>query len=588
MNNVFGNIVNKPWRTLALLVLTLFGIGLYGTGATAATLNAQVDRLDVGLNETVTLAVTLSEQAMTGAPDFSALDKDFDILSTSQSNEYNSINGQVESYTRWQLVLMPHRAGKLKIPPFTFRGSTSQEVTINVTDTPQPQGAFAGNQDIYLETELNKQSVYVQQQALLTLRLYTNTSLSNIEPEALKLTDARTEIVNENQYQRTINGRAYIVVERTYAIFPQKSGALEIPSMRWDLQLGSRAQSLFDRFGNRQLRRLRTETQTLTVKPTPDNYPNGKDWIPAKKLTLTQTWSSSPDKFKAGEPITRKLILRAEELGGSQLPRLTTKAPDSVNIYPDSPAIEETKSSQGITTTLRQTDAIVPTKAGQFELPPVEVTWWNTQTQKVEKATLPAQKIFVYSNGVDLDNNTTTGPVMSAPANSNTADQPAMPANKTVTADIRWKIAAGVFALLWLLFVYLYVRLSLKQPLKAYQNRTEPETTEKSRKPLTRNALKRELERAADNPQTLKNIVLEWANGFWPDNNITGLNQITEKLPQAEPLREQLHAIDATLYGKTVDKSWQVDAIFNAISNLEKAHKPTAAKNARHLKPLYG
>ena len=122
----------------------------------------------------------------------------------------------------------------------------------------------------------------------------------------LELDDAFVRPLEQNSFQRTINGRPWLVHEIRYAIFPEHSGTLEIPSQRFSARESTPRRSLFDLGGGgRQVRRS-TEPLTIEVLPRPDSFP-GSEWLPAGELTLEESWSTPPEALKVGESATRFL-----------------------------------------------------------------------------------------------------------------------------------------------------------------------------------------------------------------------------------------------------------------------------------------
>ncbi len=81
-----------------------------------AELSATANRTVLDSNETLQLRVRLDAQAFRSEPDFSPLQKDFEILSNNRQQQYSSVNGKAESYTDWNLTLMPKRTGIILIP----------------------------------------------------------------------------------------------------------------------------------------------------------------------------------------------------------------------------------------------------------------------------------------------------------------------------------------------------------------------------------------------------------------------------------------------------------------------------------------
>ena len=116
-----------------------------------AELTARVDRNILDTNETVQLVVRYSGQAITSEPDFTVLQKDFDILSSNRQQQYSWTNGQSQSYTDWNMVLMPKRSGVILIPSISYKNEVSNALEITVRAVNKIT-AGAGKQPLYTET----------------------------------------------------------------------------------------------------------------------------------------------------------------------------------------------------------------------------------------------------------------------------------------------------------------------------------------------------------------------------------------------------------------------------------------------------
>ena len=77
-----------------------------------ASLTATADRTVIDSNETLQLLVRLDSQALMGEPDFTVIESNFEILSTSRQQQYSRVNGQTQSFTDWNLLLAPKRTGQ--------------------------------------------------------------------------------------------------------------------------------------------------------------------------------------------------------------------------------------------------------------------------------------------------------------------------------------------------------------------------------------------------------------------------------------------------------------------------------------------
>jgi hypothetical protein len=251
-------------------LLMITGLNVY-----AGNLTASVDRDELGLEETFTLVLRYDEQINT-TPDYELLRKDFDILNTQSGTQMSIINGSMEASTEWKIALAPKRIGKLLIPSFTIDGAISDAIEITVEGKSKSPKNTDNN--VTVEVETSKDTSYVQEQIIVTLRLYTTVGLNGVELQPLQVKDALVVNIDEKQYQTKINGRPGAVVETRYAVFPQQSGELIIPSMLYQVSVSSGQRDLWDRFyGNSQnnILRLRTDEQRINVLPAPASVTAG-------------------------------------------------------------------------------------------------------------------------------------------------------------------------------------------------------------------------------------------------------------------------------------------------------------------------
>ena len=98
--------------------------------------------------------------------------------------------------------------------------------------------------------------------------------------------------------------------------------------------------------------------------------------------------------MKVGEPLTRTLTLLAKGTTVGQLPELNAaKIDDQLKTYPDQPVLQEQKKADGLIAFREEKIAIIPSKAGSYKLPAIEIPWFNTQSQKMEIAKIPETTI---------------------------------------------------------------------------------------------------------------------------------------------------------------------------------------------------
>ena len=561
--------------------------------ARASTLTSTPDRTVIGEDETLQLTVRIDEQIGFGGPDFSNLEDNFEILNQHRSNQFRSINGRTEGWTEWTLILAPKRTGKLLIPSFNFEGEISDaiEITVNSASAAPPGEA----KEIFSEMEVDKDSVYVQEQLLVTYRIFASVQVREIRlAEAFEVENANVEVVSETNFRKTIKGVPYRAYEVIYAVHPQKSGEITIPTQTWNLVTAGSPATWFNdpfRSSRGQVKRLRTESRTINVNPSPANY-SGVDWLPSADVTLEQHWSSSPNRFVVGEPITRTLTLTAKGMAAAQLPAIPQIASDKVKVYSDQPQFDETKSREGLTGVRIETSAIVPTEPGDFNLPPVRVTWWDTVNKREQVTELPAQLITVAPAAIGNLPQPNTGENTPAPLATDVVE------NSADLAPFSWRNWQSYWPLLAsnLVFAVLSIGFFIAW-LSARQQRweAEPESDATSIN-LTLNELTRQLRLAcADNQAAqAKQAFGKWGKVFYNLNHFAGLQDVIRHSNNKQ-LQAELRNLDSLLYsakaGSNKDGSnWDGSALWQCISTEIKQRKQNADKTHRNngqLKPLY-
>ena len=393
------NITNIAYNTRHSIFkfLTIVSLFFICNSPVFASLTATADRTEIYENETLELTVRYGGQTQMNEPDLGSLKTDFEIISTNRQQQYTWSNGQAESYTDWNLTLLPLATGKLLIPSLNYAGHVSNAIEIQVRKSSALSNQKPAAQAIFSETIIDKTTAYVQEQLLLTQRLYTSVSLTDYSLMPLVVEDAIIEQVAENQFQKRIDGRDYLVIELRYAIFPQVSGMMSIPSQRFGaFEVPTRRQfGLFNRRGSQVIRM--TEEKMIKILNRPTEVPSFH-WLPSSKVELTETWNGDLGELRVGEPITRTITMTAEGQTGAQINPLELPSSSDFRLYPDQAQIETRKTNNGALGVRIESMALVPKREGQITLPSTEVSWWNTQTKKIETTSVESRILNVQSS----------------------------------------------------------------------------------------------------------------------------------------------------------------------------------------------
>ncbi|MDQ0668736.1 BatD family protein [Pseudomonas sp. W2I6] len=538
------------------LLLTL---ALWASQAQAAGLVASVDRSRINSGETVELTVESNDVTLFGKPDLAPLDPLFEVSGTRQINQLTTLGGDNHATTRWIITLLPKENGTVVIPPLQIGELKTQPITLQVVETVS-QNTEAQLAPVFIETNLDQDSVYVQAQALLTVRVYHSVSLyddSSLTP--LQVADTRIEQLGESRtYEKVINGIRHGVIETRYAIYPQHSGTLTIPTQTFSATLVEpRPAQDNNPQGSKpgKLIHVSSPELSLTVKAKPALYPADAPWLPARSLTLTESWNPEPDHVQVGDSLTRSLTLKAEGLAGAQLPPLALSDIPGLRRYPDQPVLSNQNNDRGLIGSREDREALVPNRAGALELPAVEVVWWNTHEDHLERTSLPARTLQVATNPSLIVDTPASPTVITAPDNDSLWI---------------WQLTSLILACTTLLGFGLWWRARWQPAiLRAAQTGPSPRT------------LLDDLKRAsqANDPQATRQALDAWARQQ-PET-------LADMAARFVPLSDALDGLNGALYSES-GQYWQGEELWRAVKAIPMAEREQdPAGDSTSLPPLY-
>ncbi len=537
--------------------------------AQGLNVNAEVDRTNIEIGETITLTVTANKQNAEPI-NFNDLQIQFDILRHNRSSQMNIINGNIAAKTQWTLLLSPKDTGSLIIPSFNTEGAFSEPITIQVNKTTS-NSSTSQHEEVFLEAFTDRDNVYVQQQIIYTVRLYYRISLSGYQESKLIVDNAAIEAIHESNYQKKIKGITYNVLEKRYAIYPQTSGKLRIPQQQWQLERPSRSFG----FGSNSVpfRRVTSDAIRVTINPIATTS-TADHWLPSSVVSLSQQWQQSIVTAKIGEPINYTLTITAEGLQSSQLPAIEMNSNEFFTIYKDQPEANNSKTPTGINSQLTSHYAIIPKKTGRHSLPPIRLKWWNINTDKEETIELHSQKITVAQTELSQQTLPQTIPQQTTVGSSE---------SKTSRVDDNpfWKLLSGVLSILLITTIAL---LALQQ----YRHRQLLENKaikEKNKQSKVDHALKKlypAIKHSIDQHTwgKLRKQLLIWAS-LTSKTRITRIEKVAELFPE---LQEMLRALEQEIYSNSKTTEWNSQGL---VETLKKQQIKTQKKQQGHLPPLY-
>lgn len=374
----------------ALLFLCCFAVS-------AQEIDVSVDRTELARGETLVFTIRVFDQRQGMQLDLTPLTQDFDVLGTRTSSQIRSINGAVEAWTDYIVTLFPLSEGALSIPSLNINNATTEAIDINVSN--QGPRSNQSSEELFLEIEVNKDSVYVQEQLLFSVRLfYTINGIRNPQFTELEMDDSVIQLIGSpNQYEKLIDGVRYGVYEKRYVIFPQRSGPLAIPDILFRGEVTDGSSNFV--FRNLNTRRVTAfiEGITVDIKERPAAALNSDMWLPVTDLRLEETWSTDLSELEIGETAVRTVAMIADGLDGAVLPPFLSGEIEGVNQYPDPADIQRTFVDGSIVGTRVETVSIVATDSGEIEIPEIAIPWWNVETDQQEVTIVPATRISIAS-----------------------------------------------------------------------------------------------------------------------------------------------------------------------------------------------
>ncbi len=579
------------------LIIALF---VLSCPALAQEIEVTVDRTELARGETLTYTIRVFEQRQGMQLDLTPLTEEFDVLGTRTSSQIRSINGSVESWTDYIVTLFPLNEGDLEIPSLTINNIQTDPIAITVEN----QGPHSNQsaEELFLEVEVNKESVYVQEQLLFTVRLfYTINGIRNPQFTELEIEDTVIQLIGSpNQYERLIDGVRYGVYEKRYVIFPQRSGPLEIPDILFRGEVTDGSSNFV--FRNLNTRRVTAfiDGLTIDVQERPVAARDSEFWLPVASLTLEESFDRDLNGLQIGDSVVRTITMIAEGLDGAVLPPFSDVAIDGTNTYPDPADIDRTFIEGEIVGTRTEQTTIVFTESGSIEIPGISIPWWNINTDQAETTVVPSTRIDIATvagetpseqavKGVEnIAELLSTVPVVDQEMIDAQADA------EFIEVDAFWLNA--LITLIFLIVLFSIYRLVLKpnQPLiNAYFTLQRQRLVDHYHPGNNERVAFNQLAKACKgkDPAAMRESLIIWCNHFFRSVEVISMEDILQQ-KQAPALHAHVSAIQSQLFnGDNESSNFKGTALLATVSELRAESQQQQKMQQHHdryaLPPLY-
>lgn len=531
-----------------------------------AQINVKLSKNLLGVNETFTLDFSASNQSQS-EPNFAPLNKDFEIISSTQKYMTSIINNKVSTEIHWHLTLQPKREGFLTIPSITFGNDESTPQTIEVIPA-----RFAEQDDtLYIKVDVSpKEVAYEQSQIIYTIRLFRSVNLAQAALSEVKVNDPDAiieKLGSDLEYEhRHSNGGRYIVLERKYAVYPQHAGDLTFSPIQFEGHVIKGGGSFFNM--QTEIKRIASTTAKIKIKPIPAPF-DKNSWLAAKDVKLSEEWSSDPKSMTVGEPITWTLTIAAEGCLGNQIPTPSLSLPQNLKNYLDKPLVSNANTNKGLIGSKQIKTALIATSPGEIIVPEIEIKWWDLNNDQLKIARLPSRTIQVLDSEIamnsSLSKNDSALPLEVPPIAYQSADTLPIWAWCLIGLNSIWIIG----------LVRITTRRFFKKDLK--EKGSPPQSLKQIKSFLKKACLENESKQA-------ESYLIKWAICLFPNSKPNLMNLKNNFPPELQIAIDELYA---TLYGQKRD--WQGLEMWKAISAYKpgKPEKDALAKKGYNLSELY-
>ena len=408
---------SRYWRSLAMAVATLIAFHLSVIVSLAQTLTARAPQ-QVAVGQQFRLQYTVNSQDVSGFRVGQIPTDGFEVLmgpSTSSQSSFSIVNGKTtqSSSITYTYILSALKNGSFTIPPATItvdgQQVKSNAVKIEVSGTAQqPQGGGSqrsgrsqqpelrqqgtpiSGSDLFIKVSASKKRVVEQEPVLLTYKVYTLVSLTQLEGKMPDLKGFHTQEIplpQEKSFKvEQYNGRNYKTVTWSqYVMFPQMTGTLEVPPLTFNgvVVQQNRYVDPFEAFFNggsgyvevkKQIQAPGVQIEVDPLPAKPDGFSGGVGHF-EMKAEMDHT------ELKANEPLT----LRVTVSGTGNLKLIKepmVRFPKDFDTY-DAKTTDKTRlTTNGIDGSIVYEYLAVPRHQGQFDVPPVEFVYFDTQQKR--------------------------------------------------------------------------------------------------------------------------------------------------------------------------------------------------------------
>ncbi len=379
-------------KKIALEVaIVLLWLSYSSLAAADSGVTLRLDRDSASLLDTVRMEVNVSGSLSSSTQPVIHGLEDFSVTQKGTSSRVEIVNGKVNSGIAYTYYIQPKKIGTFQIGPAKIdangRTYTSNSTKLVVTAPRQQSGPDSG--PVFMEATISSRDIFVEEQALYTLKFYRRIIVRNL---SLSLPEIENMVFKQLgqplEYQTTTAGTTFQVLEVRYALLASKAGTHTIGPSKMRMTVRQRGRnSLFDDFfknpsSNRSFSTF-SSGRPLTVASGPvvlNVSPLPEKEKPADFSGLVGNFQMDsklePTALKAGDSATLTITVSGRG-NANRIPDVHLPDMPFARTYGDQPVLDAGEDAHGIGGTKTMKWALVPEKAGRFDIPSQKLSFFD-------------------------------------------------------------------------------------------------------------------------------------------------------------------------------------------------------------------
>jgi hypothetical protein len=385
-----------------IFTLNIFSLILFlcsPVPALALSVEMTVDRPVVSLEDEIILKIVVRNEKTTEEPIIHNIDN-FSLTSRGTSTSMSIINNQITREIIYSYSLIPEKEGIFTIGPATIRkdNKTYRSNAVTITVKKAPAAIPSKERNIYITSEIDNLTPYVNEQVVYTFRLLSRVNFMNAQADLPEFDGFwKEEMGKQRDYQKIINGQRWNVTELTYALFPLKSGELKIEGSQLTceviIQSPGRSRRIdpffndpFFNQGKRKRKILRSKPIVLSVRPLPkEGKPTDFSGL-VGQFTLDAALSKK--EVKVGDTTTLTITIEGNgNVRSTLLPDIDNN--HKIKTYDDTPSYKHSVKNGQLIGLKTFTRAIVPLISGEISLSELKISYFDPLTARYNFARVP-------------------------------------------------------------------------------------------------------------------------------------------------------------------------------------------------------